>query len=140
MALYTCYRRNTVNRIHTDIAGVLLILSGSLLFADTLASGNLISPEKAKKLLDEDKSVILLDVRTADEFAAGHIANAKLLPYDEITASSAASAISSKNATILVYCRTGHRSAIAAKKLQELGYKTVLDLGGIVKWPYEIVK
>ena len=104
------------------------------------AQGGVISPEKAKALLESDPKVVLLDVRTADEFAAAHIDGAILLPYDEITQSTAARAIPSKQTVVIVYCRTGRRSAIAAQTLRGLGYKTVWDLGGIVSWPYGTVK
>lgn len=99
-----------------------------------------ITPAKAKALLATDRSAILLDVRTKDEFAAGHIAGAVLLPYDEITATTAAKAIPAKDRPVIVYCRSGRRSAIAATALVKLGYAKVYDLGGIVDWPYETVK
>lgn len=102
--------------------------------------GGLMTPEQAKELLASENDIVLLDVRTADEFAGGHIPGAHLLPYDAITASSAAKAIPSKKAKIIVYCRSGRRSAIAVQSLQDLGYESVADLGGITSWPYEIVK
>jgi rhodanese-related sulfurtransferase len=99
-----------------------------------------ITPAKAKELLAANRSAILLDVRTNDEFAAGHIAGAILLPYDEITATTTAKAIPAKDRTVVVYCRSGRRSAIAATTLIKLGYAQVFDLGGIIDWPYETVK
>jgi rhodanese-related sulfurtransferase len=104
------------------------------------AASERITPAKAKELLAAKQSAILLDVRTNDEFAAGHIAKAILLPYDEITATTAAKAIPSKDTTVVVYCRSGRRSAIAAAALVQLGYTKVFDLGGINEWPYQIVK
>ena len=98
------------------------------------------TPDKAKALLASEEDIVLLDVRTAEEFAGGHIPGALLLPYDEITASSAAKLVPSKKAKIIVYCRSGRRSAIAARTLQDLGYESVADLGGIMSWPYEIVR
>lgn len=99
-----------------------------------------ITPAKAKELLAANRSAILLDVRTNDEFAAGHIAGAILLPYNEITAATAARTIPAKDTTVVVYCRSGRRSAIAATALVKLGYAKVFDLGGIIDWPYETVK
>ena len=99
-----------------------------------------ISPADAQTLLKNDQSVILMDVRTADEFTAGHIAGAKLLPYDQITAATAAADIPAKDRTVVVYCRSGHRAGIAVKTLRELGYTKVLNLGGIVDWPYATVE
>ena len=108
--------------------------------AETKPFGRLMTPEKAKALLASEEGIVLLDVRTADEFADGHIPGALLLPYDAITASSAAKLVPSKKAKIIVYCRSGRRSAIAARTLQNLGYESVADLGGIMSWPYEIVR
>lgn len=117
----------------------LIVLIATAAGAETAASGR-ITPAKAKELLATNSSAILLDVRTKDEFAAGHIAKAILLPYDEITATTAAKAIPAKDTTVVVYCRSGRRSAIAAVTLAKLGYSKVLDLGGIIDWPYETVK
>lgn len=99
-----------------------------------------ITPAKAKELLATNRFAILLDVRTQEEFAAGHIAGALLMPYDEITAATAALAIPAKDTPVVVYCRSGRRSAIAATTLVKLGYAKVFDLGGINDWPYETVK
>lgn len=99
-----------------------------------------ITPAKAKALLETDKSAVLLDVRTLQEFADGHISGAVLLPYTDIDAASAAKAIPAKDTVVVVYCRSGRRSAIAATSLRNLGYKTVWDLGGIIDWPYGVVK
>ena len=95
-----------------------------------------ISPQEAKTLMDETEDFILLDVRTEEEFLDSHIPGAKLLPGDEI-ANRVASALPDKNAHILVYCRSGVRSAAAAKVLLDMGYANVFDIGGIIDWPYE---
>lgn len=127
-----------------SMIATLVLLAGLLWAADTpagpAAAGGLITPEKAKALLAKDASITLLDVRTAEEFNGGHIPGAKLLPYDQIDAKSIAALAPDKKATIIVYCRSGRRSAIAAKTLEGLGYRQVFDLGGINTWPYEIVK
>lgn len=93
-----------------------------------------ISPERARELLSA--GAIALDVRTADEYADGHLPSAVLLPYDEITAETAARALPSLDAPAVVYCRSGRRSAVAAASLRRLGYTRVYDLGGIHRWPY----
>ena len=95
-----------------------------------------ISALQAEERMIED--VIILDVRTQDEFDAGHIKNAILLPYDE-TMTLASSILHDKNQTILIYCRTGRRSAIAATLLIELGYTSVYDFGGIEDWHGEVI-
>lgn len=96
-----------------------------------------ITAADAKAIIDGGGTFIILDVRTQEEFDAGYIAGAVLLPYDQIS-QKAASELPDKNATILVYCRSGNRSATASKALIELGYTCVLDFGGIIDWPYEI--
>jgi len=59
-----------------------------------------------------------------------------LLPLDDIP-QQAESVLPDKDATIIIYCRSGRRSAIAAEELLNMGYKNVYDLGGILDWPYE---
>jgi rhodanese-related sulfurtransferase len=87
-----------------------------------------------------DKSVVLLDVRTLTEFESGYIRGAVLLPYSDIDAASAAAAIPAKDAKVIVYCRSGRRSAIAQKTLIDLGYENVWDLGGVNSWTYGLEK
>ena len=119
--------------------GIALLLA-IVLTASAFAQPSLISPKAAKELLASGKNVLLLDVRTQEEFLEGRIADSVLLPYDQITAKSAAQSIGAKDRTVIVYCRTGRRSAAAAATLVALGYKKVLDLGGIQAWPYGTIK
>ncbi|MEL7660900.1 rhodanese-like domain-containing protein [Acetobacterium wieringae] len=102
-------------------------------------SVNKITAEEAKVMIDEGKNLVILDVRTQEEYNEGHIENAVLIPDTEISAKSS-TVLADSNQTILVYCRTGRRSAEAAKKLVDLGYSNIYDFGGIVDWPYEVVK
>lgn len=97
-----------------------------------------ITAGEAWTLIDGEDPYILLDVRTAEEFEDAHIDGAILIPDDEI-ASRAEAELPDKDALILVYCRSGRRSAGAAKALIGLGYTNVLDFGGIIDWPYETV-
>ena len=97
-----------------------------------------ISAEEAKAIIDSE-NVIILDVRTQEEFDSGHIENAVLLPITEIT-DNAEGILPDKDAKILVYCRSGNRSATAARELIRMGYTNVYDFGGINTWPYETVK
>ena len=131
--------RESTMRIPT-ISAIIFCLSGLIWAEPSSLPEGLISPEKAKALLASDKTTVLLDVRTPEEFAGGHIAGAQLLPYDGITVKTAAGVIAKKTSTIIVYCRSGRRSALAATTLRDLGYKTVWDLGGIIDWPYGIEK
>ncbi|MGI6550822.1 MAG: rhodanese-like domain-containing protein [Syntrophomonadales bacterium] len=97
-----------------------------------------ISPQEAQALLEEGQDVILLDVRTEEEFQEKRIPGSVLIPdYD--LAELAAQKLPDKDATILVYCRTGRRSEASSRQLIEMGYTRVYDLGGIVDWPYETV-
>lgn len=100
-----------------------------------------ITPQQAKARMAEP-GVIVLDVRMQQEYDAGHIANAVLLPLPLIEAGDAAvaKALPDKDAEILVYCRSGRRSAIAANALINMGYTNIFDFGGINDWPYEVVK
>lgn len=96
-----------------------------------------LTPAQGQDMLSH-KGVILLDVRTREEFESAHIPGAILLPYDQIDTQTV-SFMTDKNAAVVVYCRTGHRSAIAAKALVALGFDNVFDLGGIQSWPYDTV-
>ena len=79
--------------------------------------------------------LILLDVRTQEEYDEEHIPGAVCLPNEMIAADMPFPF--GKDAEILVYCRSGRRSAEAAKKLRDMGFTNVSDFGGIIDWPYE---
>ncbi len=106
---------------------------------DTEITYKKITAEEAKEIIDTSSDYILLDVREENEFAEGHIEGAILIPYGEIS-DRAEEELPDKEKTILVYCRSGRRSSIAAEQLVELGYIDVQDFGGIIDWTYEIVK
>ena len=98
-----------------------------------------ITQEEAKRIMDTQTDYVLLDTRTDEEFAQGHIEGAIMIPEYEIT-EKAESVIPDKDTLILVYCRSGRRSKIASMLLVELGYTNVKEFGGIIDWEYEIVK
>ena len=98
-----------------------------------------ITQEEAKRIMDTQTDYVLLDTRTDEEFAQGHIEGAIMIPEYEIT-DKAESVIPDKDTLILVYCRSGRRSKIASMLLVELGYTNVKEFGGIIDWEYEIVK
>ena len=102
-------------------------------------TSEVITPEEAKEIMNQDGSYVILDVREQDEYDEGHIEGALLLPYTEIE-KRAGEELPEKDQLILVYCRSGRRSAIAAKSLTEMGYTNIKDFGGIIDWPYEVVK
>ena len=98
-----------------------------------------ITAEEAKQIMDGETGYVILDVRTAEEFAEGHIPGAVLIPNDEIT-EKAETILPDKNQKILVYCRSGRRSKLAAEALLTIGYTNIWEFGGIIDWPYEIEK
>lgn len=102
-----------------------------------IKNGGKIAADKAKERLDSDEAIILVDVRTEQEYNEGHIPDALLLPLQTIK-TDAATLIPELDATYFVYCRSGARSAEAVKILLDMGYTAVYDLGGIINWPYEI--
>jgi phage shock protein E len=95
-----------------------------------------INAQDAKAKMDASMGFVLLDVRTPEEFNDERIPGAINLPLDEIE-EKVESVASDLNQEIYVYCRSGNRSAQAAKILVELGYTKVYDFGGIIDWPYE---
>ena len=98
-----------------------------------------ITAEEAKKIMDSGEEHIVLDTREQDEFDEGHIPGAILIPYTEIE-NKAEEMLTDKDKLILVYCRSGRRSKIAAESLSKLGYTNVKEFGGIIDWPYKTVK
>ena len=90
----------------------------------------------ARALLDAEPEAVLLDVREEEEYITGHAANALLLPVDQLNDETAADLIPELDTPVLVYCRSGFRSALAARKLEEYGYSRVYDLGSLIGWPY----
>ena len=98
-----------------------------------------ITAEQAKTIMDTEKDYVIIDARTEEEFAEGHIENAILIPEYEIK-DRAEKELPDKEQLILVYCRSGRRSKIASEELVKLGYTNVKEFGGIIDWPYETVK
>ena len=82
-----------------------------------------ITAEEAKQIIDSEEGYIILDVRTQEEYDQGHIPGAIVISYEEIT-EKAEEVLTDKDQLILVYCRSGRRSKIAAEALAELGIPT----------------
>ena len=125
-----------MKRILALILAMLLVLTGC---GGTTVENTYqqITQEEAKEMMDTQE-VSILDVREQDEFDAGHIPGAVLLPVGTITKDTAASVIPELDSTVLVYCRSGNRSKTASKALADLGYTNIYEFGGINTWPYEV--
>ena len=125
-----------MKRIPTLIFAMLLVLTGcgGRTVENTYQQ---ITQETAKEMMDAG-DVVVLDVRERDEFDAGHIPGALLLPVGTITKDAAAAVIGDLDTVVLVYCRSGNRSKTASRALADLGYTNVYEFGGINTWPYEV--
>ena len=96
-----------------------------------------ITPERAKEIIDTTDCTIL-DVRTEDEFVLGHLENSICIPVDDLP--SRLDELPDRSATILICCRSGKSSAIAAEYLDKEGYENVYDFGGLLSWRYGYVE
>lgn len=102
------------------------------------ASYRQVSMDEAVAMMAEEQGYIILDVRRPDEYAAGHIPNAINVPNETIGTGEIAE-LPDKDQLIMVYCRSGRRSKEAAQKLVKLGYKNIVEFGGINDWKGETV-
>jgi rhodanese-related sulfurtransferase len=94
---------------------------------------------EAVEMMENETDYIILDVRTPEEYADGHIPNAINVP-NEIIGADSIPELPREDQMILVYCRSGNRSKQAAEKLVVLGYTDVYEVGGIRDWTGEIEK
>lgn len=92
-------------------------------------SGNEINYEEMQKMIRKNKNIIILDVRTRDEYMYNHLQNAINVPLQEVS-EKIENIIKNKNEIIIVYCQLGGRSKKACAKLQKLGYANVYNLEG----------
>ena len=99
---------------------------------------SLISPADVLSFAGKDSTVVLLDVRTPEEFNSetGHLARALLIPVQELE-SRVGELTGYRDRTIIVYCRTGHRSTSATEILQRHGFNVMNMEGGITRWRAE---
>lgn len=96
-----------------------------------------ISNEEAKSLIKNEPNLIILDVRTKEEYKTGHLINSILIPLSELESRLGEL---NKNAPILVYCRSGNRSVTASKILLNNGFNRIYNLrGGIIEWDGDII-
>ena len=128
--------------------GILIAFAAALLFISacgntgekqmTEATYEMITGEEAQKAMEKDSGYIILDVRTKEEYDAGHIKDAICIPVETI-GGEAPKDLPDKGQTIYVYCRSGNRSKTASAKLADLGYTSIIEFGGVNTWPGELV-
>ncbi len=99
-----------------------------------------VSMEEGLKLMSNDKDFVLLDVRTPEEFATGHIPGAIQLTNEIFTKQDAENLLKDKTQTIYVYCRSGRRSKQSSQKLVDFGYTNVIEIGGIIDYYGQVEK
>ena len=110
------------------------LLGALVMAAAAVASDGPVSAGLVDRLLRRDPVLHVIDVRTPEEFASAHIAGAINLPHD-LLETQASSLPADHAAPIVVYCRSGRRSALAVETLRKLGYTQVLHLeGDFIGW------
>jgi len=120
------------------ILGTVLLLAGCSPSAAGSGGFRQINMEEAVSLMQKESSYIILDVRTNQEYAEGHIPNAINIPNEAIGIDPLPM-LPDKNQLILVYCRSGNRSKQASDKLAKRGYTNIVEFGGIIDWHGEVV-
>ena len=115
-----------------------LVLTGVTNFTPKTTGYRQVTTAEAVNIMQTEENYVILDVRTAQEFASGHIPGAVLLPNETIGTEDN-HLLPDKDQLILVYCRSGNRSKQAAEKLAQLGYTNIVEFGGINSWTGEIV-
>ena len=120
------------------LLALVLVLTGVTNFAPKTTGYRQVTTEEAVNIMQTEENYVILDVRTAQEFASGHIPGAVLLPNETIGTEDIP-LLPDKDQLILVYCRSGNRSKQAAEKLAQLGYTNIVEFGGINSWTGEIV-
>ena len=125
------------------LAAVLLIPAGCSprpVEAGTLDRGyTRISQEEVRKMMELEDGHVILDVRRQDEYDAGHIPGAILIPNESI-GTEQPEELPEPNQIILIYCRSGNRSKQAAQKLFDMGYTNIYEFGGINEWTGDVTK
>ena len=117
------------------ILGAALLLTGCI-GGQSKAAYRRVSAEEAQQIMKNESGYQIVDVRTPEEYASGHIPNAICIPNESI-GKQPPTELSDKKQLLLIYCRSGRRSKEASNKLVEVGYENVVDFGGIIDWPGE---
>lgn len=125
-------------KIFVFAAFALLLLSGCSTYSQQEVSYRQMNMEEAVTMMAEQTDYMILDVRTPEEFTAGHIPNAINIPNEDI-ATDPIPELPDQDQLIFIYCRSGNRSKQASGKLAAMGYTNIVEFGGINSWPGEIV-
>ena len=105
---------------------------------DMVRSYTQISQDEAKKMMEQDGTQIIVDVRMQEEYDSGHIPGAICIPNESI-GTEPPEELPDFDQIILIYCRSGNRSKQAAQKLFDMGYTNIYEFGGINDWTGEVV-
>jgi len=134
-----------MKRLMIPLLICLLVLSGCAAQSTGKEGGSMekgsytqIDQETAKEMMLRDDGHVIVDVRRQDEYDAGHIPGAILIPNESI-GTERPDQLPSLDQIILVYCRSGNRSKQASQKLYDMGYMNIYEFGGINTWTGEIV-
>ena len=133
------HQRNNKIRVATAVVAALMAALLAACGASSKPSYRQITADEAAQMMQEETGFVLLDVRTQEEYASGHIPGAICIPNETI-GSEEIPELPDKDQLILVYCRSGNRSKQASQKLAEQGYTNVVEFGGINGWTGEIVQ
>ena len=127
------HQRNNKIRVATAVVAALMAALLAACGASSKPSYRQITADEAARMMQEETDFVLLDVRTQEEYASGHIPGAICIPNETI-GSEEIPELPDKDQLILVYCRSGNRSKQASGKLAELGYTNIVEIGGINDW------
>ena len=119
---------------------LLFLMTVAICTGKTPKTYKMVSMAEGIEIAKKNPDAIIVDVRRDDEYKAGHIPGAVLLTMETITEETASKVLPDKNQMILIYCRSGRRSKIAAQSLLELGYTNLIEFGGILDYKGKIEK
>lgn len=133
------HQRNNKIRVATAVVAALMAALLAACGASSKPSYQQITADEAARMMQEETDFVLLDVRTQEEYASGHIPGAICIPNETI-GSEEIPELPDKDQLILVYCRSGNRSKQASQKLAEQDYTNVVEFGGINGWTGNLEK
>ena len=133
------HQRNNKIRVATAAVAALMAALLAACGASSKPSYRQITADEAAQMMQEETDFVLLDVRTQEEYASGHIPGAICIPNETI-GSEEIPELPDKDQLILVYCRSGNRSKQASQKLAEQDYTNVVEFGGINGWTGNLEK